>query len=289
MALYLINLQNFDNIVRDNVKSSKLIKPPIAKANNMDTSSKKHQSNVSNKAVESSYGDNYLKWMNWGNSSDFGKITKYERTYFTSEIMKTNRSFPAKSNVLEIGFGNGSFLTYAKEKQWNICGTELNEDLVKTAIYCGFKVSHSDNLLAYGDNTFDLIVAFDVLEHIPQNVLTDFIVEIKRILKNNGFFIARFPNGDSPFGLSNQNGDITHITTIGSGKVSYFAAQSNMEVTYLGGESQPLFGTSALIFTHRLISIPIKKILQFITNIVFFPRSKVVFYSMNLTAIFKKV
>ena len=247
-----------------------------------------NQSAVDNKDIESSYGNDYLKWKSWGKNSDFGKIKKTEKTYFTAEIKKTNHSFPAGSSVLEIGFGNGSFLTYSKENKWNICGIEINEDLVKTAIGCGFDVRHSDNLMAFDDNSFDLIVAFDVLEHIPQDALSNFVKEVRRILKFNGFFLARFPNGDSPFGLSNQNGDVTHITTIGSGKIYYFAAQSDMEVIYAGGEAQPLLGTSLLHFLHRLIALPIKKMLGIITNLIFFPRSNMAFYSSNLTLIYKK-
>jgi SAM-dependent methyltransferase len=246
------------------------------------------QSAVDNKDIESSYGTDYLKWKSWEKNSDFGKIKKTEKSYFTAEIKKTNHNFPAGSSVLEIGFGNGSFLTYSKEKKWHICGVEINEDLVKTAIGYGFDVRHSDNLMAIDDNSFDLIVAFDVLEHIPQDALPNFIKEVRRVLKINGFFIARFPNGDSPFGLLNQNGDVTHITTIGSGKIYYFAAQCDMEVVYAGSEAQPLFGTSPQLFLHRLIALPIKKILAIITNLIFFPRSNVEFYSSNLTLIYKK-
>jgi SAM-dependent methyltransferase len=131
-------------------------------------------------------------------------------------------------------------------------------------------------------------VAFDVLEHIPQNELPNFINEVKRILKNGGFFISRFPNGDSPFGLINQNGDTTHLTTIGSGKAYFFAAQCDMDVVFVGGEAQPLLGTSLLHFAHRLIALPIKKALHLITNLIFFPRSNISFYSTNLTMIYKK-
>ena len=121
-----------------------------------------NQSAVDNKDIESRYGNDYLKWKSWGAKSSFAKIKKTEYAYFRAEVKKTNHSFPAGSSVLEIGFGNGSFLTYAKENNWHICGTEINEDLVKTAIGCGFDVRHSDNLMAFDDNYFDLIVAFDV-------------------------------------------------------------------------------------------------------------------------------
>lgn len=32
-------------------------------------------------------------------------------------------------------------------------------------------------------------------------------------------FLARFPNGDSTIGMRNQNGDITHVNAISTGKI----------------------------------------------------------------------
>lgn len=254
----------------------------------MSAETNQSQSNIRDKQIEESYDNDYLLWKSLGHNLSFGKLKKQEEAYFSAELKRTQRIFSPNSKVLEIGFGNGSFLQYSKNKKWEIFGTEINEHLVKAALGSGFNVIHSDNLRDYGENFFDLVVAFDVLEHIPQNELPKFINEVKRILKVGGFFIARFPNGDSPFGLFNQNGDITHITTIGNGKVYYFAAKCEMEVVFVGGEAQPLFGTSLLHFAHRLISLPIKKVLHMVTNLIFFPRSNVTFYSSNLTLIYKK-
>ena len=60
-------------------------------------------------------------------------------------------------------------------------------------------ICESDLSNLKGDN-YDLIVAFDVLEHIPQEDLPSF-KKVQRLLKEDGSFIARFPNCDSPFGL----------------------------------------------------------------------------------------
>jgi cyclopropane fatty-acyl-phospholipid synthase-like methyltransferase len=67
--------------------------------------------------------------------------------------------------------------------------------LVEIAKQNGFNVLQTYNLECFAENMFDLVAAFDVLEHIPQDKLLDFLTQIKRILKNDGVFIARFPNG----------------------------------------------------------------------------------------------
>lgn len=221
----------------------------------LDTKDPQHY--VSNQDIEGTYGNDYLKWKGWGQDSGFGKITKSESAYFSAEIKRTNKNFPEHCKVLEIGFGSGTFLKFARTNHWDACGVEINEELVKDAQAAGYAATHSDNLSGFADDTFDLVGDFDVLEHIPQDVIPNVIHEIKRVLKKDGVFIARFPNGDSPFGLVNQNGDITHITTIGSGKIHYFAARSNMEVYFVGGAAQPLFGAGIFHFAHRLITLPI--------------------------------
>jgi SAM-dependent methyltransferase len=234
------------------------------------------------------YGEDYLSWKKW-EDPEFGNLKKHQFTYFAAEIAKTKRSFNKNSKVLEIGFGNGNFLKFAEKQDWRVVGTEVNERLVQSALSAGYNALHADNLKEFEDNTFDLIVAFDVLEHLAQEEIAMMLSEINRILKNDGCFVARFPNGDSPFGLINQNGDATHITSIGSAKVRYLANQVNMEVVFVGGEALPILRTSFRHFMHRIVAVPIQKLINRIINLIFFPGGNVAFCSLNLVMVFKAV
>ena len=79
-----------------------------------------------NKSLESTYGNDYLQWKFWG-CSNFGGITKSESAYFSAEIKRTKYCFSKNSKVLDIGFGNGSFLSYALKKT----GISLESKLMK--------------------------------------------------------------------------------------------------------------------------------------------------------------
>ncbi|EQD72861.1 Cyclopropane-fatty-acyl-phospholipid, partial [mine drainage metagenome] len=162
-----------------------------------------------------------------------------------------------------------------------------NEGLVRCAKEQGYSAVNCEDVSGFDDDTFELVVAFDVIEHIREGELYGFLLEIKRILRDGGHFIARFPNGDSPFGLPYQNGDVTHVTAIGSGKVAFFAAKSNMEMVFLGGEAQPIGGTCLVHFVHRLIAVPTKRIINCFVKNIFFPRSNIEFCAANLTLIYK--
>lgn len=235
-------------------------------------------------AVGEEYGSDYLNWKSW-DKQEFGVLSGTEERYFSAEIQRVGMPINRGADVLEVGFGSGSFLAYAQKHHWNAWGTEVNMNLVELATEKGFNVRQTDSLSDFTDNSFDLVVAFDVLEHIPQTLLPQFLAEIKRVLKDNGIFIARFPNGDSPFGLRSQNGDLTHLTVIGSSKARQLAAKVNMDILFVGGEAMPIIGVSPAHFFHRIISWPIKQIVDLIVNLVFLPRARVAFCSQNITMI----
>ena len=237
-------------------------------------------------AIGAGYGSDYLDWKKWGQAG-FGSLTKSDRTYFNAEIKRSKKAFPKGTNVLEVGFGNGSFLAFARQQEWNVVGTEVNQELVGAARQGGFNVAHTADLSAFPDDSFELIVAFDVLEHMPQGAIVDFMLDVKRVLKPGGHFIARCPNGDSPFGLVNQNGDVTHITSIGRGKARYFATRADLELIYVGGEAEPIWGTSALDMAQRAIGLPIKAMVNICTNAIIY-KSNVAFCSKNLTLVYKR-
>jgi SAM-dependent methyltransferase len=237
-------------------------------------------------SVGGAYGGDYLSWKNWGNDK-FGKLTKTEFAYYNAEIRRIGRRVPSDLRVLEIGFGNGGFLRFAREKGWDIVGTEVNEGLVRVAKDQGYIARKCEDVSDFEENAFDLVVAFDVMEHIRQDDLHRFIFEINRILRKDGHFIARFPNGDSPFGLPYQNGDMTHVTVIGSGKVSFLAERLNMDLVFLGGEAQPIVGTRLVHFVHRIVAVPIKRVMNFLVRNIFFPKSNIDFCAANLTLIYK--
>lgn len=228
----------------------------------------------------------YPAWKGW---TEFGLLTKYLSAYYRSELRRTSLDLDGPLRALEVGFGSGAFLRYGStNKNWELSGIEINDSLIDIATQQGYNVMRAGDFNLQPDESFDLIVAFDVLEHIPQPELSEFVGLIKRKLKFGGVFLARFPNGDSPLGLRNQNGDLTHVTCLGTGKIMQLCSEHDLEIHYLGGEAQPIWGAGALIAVHRTLFTPLKAVINFIIKIVFFPRAKIDFLSPNLTAILRK-
>lgn len=181
----------------------------------------------------------YLEWKSWS-ESNFGNLKPLSSRYFEGELASKGVGLKSGGRVLEIGFGNGEFLRYARDYGCVVVGTELNPELVRTAQAAGYIAYTPEHFEAATDAGFDLIVLFDVLEHIPQEGLPAMLGSLADRLAPGGKILCRFPNGDSPLGRPFQYGDVTHITVIGEFKLNYVAKAAGLKVTRYGGQFRVL-------------------------------------------------
>lgn len=223
----------------------------------------------------------YLDWKKW-NVDRFGLSGVAEQAYYKKLIAL---AVPLSGkDVCEVGFGNGALLTYLGTAGYSVFGVELQKELVERAKTHGVMAVSDINAFPV-DLRFDLILLIDVIEHIDQHKTSDFLRSMKARLKPGGKIIARFPNGDSPFGLKNQNGDITHVTVIGSKKLDYFAQRAGLTVSYLGAEPLPIRGGSVTKQIKKALSIPLRYLLRkILTTFLTLPMDKS-FFSGNLVAV----
>ena len=162
----------------------------------------------------------YTAWKAW-TPKQFGFCSRVQRKYFQAEMSRTSLDLTKIINILEIGFGNGSFLTYAHDRGWCVEGIEIIESLVLKAREQGFCAFTPAKILSLKSQNYDLITAFDVFEHLLENDLDLLFSDINRLLCTGGCLVARFPNGDYPFGLEEQNGGFTHLTATVVSEIRY--------------------------------------------------------------------
>ena len=228
--------------------------------------------------------DKYIEWKRWDRLA-FGVLKKEVAAAFQSEVRRAQ--IPDIRDVVEIGFGAGAFMAFAKRKNWRIVGIEANPHLVALAQRAGYSAMGPGQLAQLPDKSLDLIAAFDVLEHLTHDQIDELLHTAKSKLRPQGAFLARFPNGDSPIGLCNQNGDITHITAIGIQKITYFADLHGLRIVYAGPEAMPILCGHAKHMLHRLFAVPIMRFLDAIAGPIFFPGFGVSLFSRNLVVVLK--
>jgi 2-polyprenyl-3-methyl-5-hydroxy-6-metoxy-1,4-benzoquinol methylase len=201
-----------------------------------------------------SKNNRYIDWKNW-EADSFAKTSKLEEAYFNNivKLLKLKKS----SKILEIGFGNGAFLGYAVSQKFNYDGIESNENLVDLAIDNNFSAYTSLDKINR-ETKYDLIILFDVIEHINADVVEEFFKEMNDHLEETGSIFLRFPNGSSPLGLGNQHGDVTHCNIVTLPKLNYWCYNSDLKVIFYRGDIRPF------IFRHNILKMPSRLIRLFL-------------------------
>lgn len=154
----------------------------------------------------------YSEWKRW-HPSQFMVCGAYERRYYSGEFRGLDL---AGQKIIELGFGNGGFLRYAIDEKASVGGTELLAEACAGAKEHGVRVYLPDlsDAVAESGGDFDLVVAFDVLEHMTGEQLMVLFDTLATLLKAGGHVLARFPNAQSPLGCVSQNGDWTHRSAL---------------------------------------------------------------------------
>ena len=125
----------------------------------------------------------------------------YERTRYLSpitisrfnELLEGFEKYRKTGKILDIGAGYGFFLEIARQKGWDVYGTEITDEAVTHCKKKGIKMSKGElQNISLEENTFDVIVAIEVLEHV--NNPGEYIEHAHKALRKGGFFYITTPN-----------------------------------------------------------------------------------------------
>lgn len=123
-----------------------------------------------------------------------------ERLRFLSKHLK--KLDKSDMQFCDLGFGPGVLTQFILEEKpaWTACGVDISPECVRYAEKL-MKLKGVDNRvqlttgdvrnLPYADNTFDLVLAMEVLEHIPDPLKG--LLEAVRVLKSGGYAIISIP------------------------------------------------------------------------------------------------
>ncbi|MBI5892271.1 MAG: class I SAM-dependent methyltransferase [Deltaproteobacteria bacterium] len=120
-------------------------------------------------------------YISHGNKVRFTYIRNYLHTYTTSVL-----------NILEIGSAHGVTLELLRQEGHLVKGIEPSQSLYELSkrkgldVFNGYLENFTDNI------TYDLILAFHVIEHVE--FPTAFLKKVKTLLKEDGRFIIETPD-----------------------------------------------------------------------------------------------
>lgn len=131
-------------------------------------------------------GERYIPWMEVG-EVHYNHLHRY---LFAAQYCKNKR-------VLDLGCGEGYGSNILSKYANEVVGVDIDESTIAHA-----RAKYDDSKIKFiqgsvlevplGDHEFDIVVSFEVLEHIEEH--DTYIAEIKRLLKPNGVFFVSTPN-----------------------------------------------------------------------------------------------
>ncbi len=119
------------------------------------------------------------------------------QTLFSTQFVSDEDVF--QKNILDVGCGYGWFeLNAIQRGAFSITGTEESEESLATAIKYAkdekirFQVGDATDL-PFNSDTFDTVVSWAVIEHIPVRSELKMLSEVHRVLKKHGAFYLSTP------------------------------------------------------------------------------------------------
>lgn len=145
-------------------------------------------------------------------------------------------AFEQDMRILELGCGTGQFLAYlAKKGVQDIVGIDHDPEVTAVA-----PESVRDRIIIQdvrdwlrqtaGEQPFDRIVLMDVLEHFTASDGMSLIRDLAGRLAPGGRIVVKVPNAGSPWGLTYQFGDLTHLTAFNSISLRQLAVAAGLQV-----------------------------------------------------------
>jgi len=125
----------------------------------------------------------------------FDKVYQTVKRYTVSKKVKFIDGFVGSKSttktLLDVGCGTGDFLVGSKKNNWKISGVEPNETARQiTESKISQNIVEDISELKY--DQYDVITLWHVLEHVPN--LTEYISQLKKLLKTDGTLLIAVPN-----------------------------------------------------------------------------------------------
>jgi len=137
------------------------------------------------------------------------------RAPMLSKIIREHFPKDMSASIIDLGCGHGAFLHFIREAGYtDVSGVDRSPEQVGEAARLGIEGIFEGDLMqtlhSLSDESKDLIISFDVIEHFTKNELLPFVDEVYRVLKKDGSWVIHTPNGGSPLGGRVLFGDFTH-------------------------------------------------------------------------------
>ena len=130
----------------------------------------------------------------WRGELDRGKEQRGNLQANLEFLARTNLLRPG-DRILEIGCGIGTVVFELSRQGYDVTGTDISQVAIEygRAKYSGIRLEALPaEELPFDDGTFDVVLSFDLFEHIAR--IDRHVSEVQRVLKSGGYYLFQTPN-----------------------------------------------------------------------------------------------
>jgi len=172
------------------------------------------------------------------------KLSKDEFNFFQKVYKKRYSAFIPKdknAKIIDIACGSGHFLYFLQTEGYaNSYGIDISEEQIKVAKKIGVKNVQRADLFEYLPHhieSFDMVIANDIIEHFKKDEIIIFLDLIYRSLKKNGILLIGTNNAMSLFSASGVFFDFTHEVGFTPNSLAQIMRVCNFNNVRVYGES----------------------------------------------------
>ena len=110
-------------------------------------------------------------------------------------FLAATQALQPRRTLLEIGCGKGRMIKHLLDAGHDVRGCEVNRRMLDEGrrLYGPLPIDPVDGTaLPYSTATFDILISFDVFEHIPDS--DAHLIEVRRVLRPGGSYLLQTPN-----------------------------------------------------------------------------------------------
>lgn len=183
--------------------------------------------------------ESYVSSGQAGTLSTTPEETFRPRKIYIQNLIQDHFPPDRQAKILDVGCGHGAFLYFlSKAGYTDAHGIDTSAEQIAKARDLGITTAERRPAYEYlrhlPDARLDVVLLFDILEHLEKQELFDMLDEVHRVLRPGGTCLIHVPNGEGIFGMRVRFGDLTHVqaftqnsarqllTTIGFSQVASF-------------------------------------------------------------------
>lgn len=125
------------------------------------------------------------------------------------EIINLHKTNYASTKILDLGCGRGDQLKIFEKLDLKAYGLDIGFNSFTTINNLSI-ADFRTNKMPFDNETFDIVFCKSVIEHLYLKEIENLMLETKRILKKNGFFIILTPSWE--YNVKNFYTEYSHVT-----------------------------------------------------------------------------